>query len=873
VAAKAVCFKIAATTEFKQMMADIVENCRVLAEALKQNGLALAYGGTNSHMCLVNLKRLESAKKAPLSGEIVSRILDLAGITVNKNTIPGDLRPSHPGAIRLGTTWVTQRGLTNDDMIKIADLIAEIIKGIIPFYYGDASNPTCRGKIRNGLIEEVRAEVDKLIDKIDSAASDSSEEKNIHRIIPFPSKEAVVDADKHCAILDCTDLGIFQLYGDRDRLTAFCQQSFTMDMASSEKGDVLSGFMLDENGNVLDQIWLLIQDRDSYGFEKILLICKRPEQTIIRLKGYSDGYTIFDSEDVSAKIEGPIMINDLQISNQHRMEILWIIGPKSEKIIKELIQANLPAKGKFEIAHKPIDSIYVANTCPAQDIPGVLLLAPNETASSLFKSLQSAGVTACINGDMLHKFLLEKGLLEASGQGPVLFEKGYASFFALNKNFFIGQRAFTGKSKSAQKRSFSFTYSEGPTKRTCLYDVHLKLTKKNFMVPFAGWEMPVRYGSIFDEHMAVRNSVGLFDVSHMGTIEIKGRGACRFIDTVSTNYAAWLEPGKSHYSYLLDANGNVIDDIMVYRRHRDLFFVVCNAANHDKVMEYLYGVIKKEIILSNEFESIEIDGNVEVINLKDPAAGDRMRVDVALQGPRSLNVLLSIARNKAQSDAIQTIKRTDFIETELAGIDIILSRTGYTGEESGYELYVHPDKAPNLWNHLMEAGKPFGIQPCGLGARDSLRTEAGLPLYGHELAGPFSINPGGAGYSSFVKLHKPFFVGRKPFIQAEKNRNMEIVRFLVRSPSSPMLHLGDPVVNAHGDFIGAVTSCAKGMEGICGMAWVKSQGMMVGQETFIYPSQRSKQTCSSLSEMKFGDKTVLPIAATVIPRFKVFKAR
>jgi len=175
-------------------------------------------------------------------------------------------------------------------------------------------------------------------------------------------------------------------------------------------------------------------------------------------------------------------------------------------------------------------------------------------------------------------------------------------------------------------------------------------------------------------------------------------------------------------------------------------------------------------------------------DLKDPSSGPDQRVDLALQGPTSLATLQSLTDDPRLKDRLARVRKTGLIECQLAGFDLIIARTGYTGEEVGYEIFCHPDQAVAFWEVLLEAGRPFGVQPCGLAARDSTRTEAGLPLYGHELAGalppaaygtrdPAGISPAGAGFSGYVKLHKPYFVGRTAYIEGEKDRTMEIARF------------------------------------------------------------------------------------------------
>jgi len=214
------------------------------------------------------------------------------------------------------------------------------------------------------------------------------------------------------------------------------------------------------------------------------------------------------------------------------------------------------------------------------------------------------------------------------------------------------------------------------------------------------------------------------------------------------------------------------------------------------------------------------------------------------------------------------VSRTDLVEVELSGIPIIAARTGYTGEDVGFELFVHPDRQIAFWDMLLEKGEPFGIKPCGLAARDSTRTEAGLPLYGHELAGPFDISPAEAGFPGYVKYHKPFFVGRDVLLARDLKRERELIRWRmdqkgVRRPST-----GDPVVNKRGQSIGYVTSCSIDAEGyLLGLAIVNRRYNEEGTpiNIFVLPSRPRPE--KPKPELEMGDKVMLPVEATVLLRF------
>lgn len=270
---------------------------------------------------------------------------------------------------------------------------------------------------------------------------------------------------------------------------------------------------------------------------------------------------------------------------------------------------------------------------------------------------------------------------------------------------------------------------ETDLKRTPLFDVHTASKAK--MVDFGGWNMPVQYSSILEEHNAVRNAVGLFDVSHMGEIEIRGPEAAKLVDFVSTNNAAKLKKGQAHYSALLYEHGGFVDDVLVHKVDDNEFFLCVNAGNQDKDFEHIQR--------HNGFDA-EVD-----------FASDRY-AQLAIQGPKALATLQKLTATK-----LSEIKYYWFADGTVAGTPARIAHTGYTGED-GFEIYIPPADAPRIWEEVQEAGREFGIKLCGLGARNTLRLEAKMALYGHELTA--STNPFEADLAWIVKMDKGEFVGR-----------------------------------------------------------------------------------------------------------------
>jgi glycine hydroxymethyltransferase len=259
--------------------------------------------------------------------------------------------------------------------------------------------------------------------------------------------------------------------------------------------------------------------------------------------------------------------------------------------------------------------------------------------------------------------------------------------------------------------------------------------------------------------------------------------------------------------------------------------------------------------------------NVKLRNLRDPKEGKDGRVDIALQGPKSRNILLSLECSLDDRQAILSLKWAHLCEAELNGIPMIVSRTGYTGERMGFELFVHPDQAVDLWKALIDVGETQGLKPCGLGARDSLRTEAGLPLYGHEMGGVLNLGVGQAGFGLFVKTYKPWFIGRKAYLQQEVERDGIVVRFQFDEKRTRMAHLGDPIVDERGKTIGTVTSCAINSEGsLTGQAYVLNKYAEPGTGIFIYQGSPQKAG-KAPADLTMGDRVPLPSRATIITRF------
>jgi aminomethyltransferase len=350
---------------------------------------------------------------------------------------------------------------------------------------------------------------------------------------------------------------------------------------------------------------------------------------------------------------------------------------------------------------------------------------------------------------------------------------------------------------------------EEALRHTPLYDVHRSLGAR--MVAFAGWEMPVQYGSIIDEHRTVRTAVGLFDLSHMGELLVSGPDALAFVRHCVISDPGSLAPGQAQYSMLCARDGGVIDDLIIYRIHEG-YLLVCNAANREADVQHLRG-----LLAPRGFNA----------TLEDRSDATAL---VAPQGPRAAELL------KTMSDAdIDGLGYYHSTPGFVAGIECLIARTGYTGED-GFELFCLASQTEALWDAVRDAGGAFGLKPCGLGSRDTLRLEAGMPLYGNELDrnhNPYEVNMGWA-----VKLEKGEFVGRAALARIrERGARRRLVGLIMR----------DNAVARHGYQVrvpgggtGVVTSgtASPTLNEKIAMAYLPAQAATIGGEVEVLVRDR-----------------------------------
>ncbi|MCA1953686.1 MAG: glycine cleavage system aminomethyltransferase GcvT [Anaerolinea sp.] len=736
-AALATTFKLARTDAFRQLQAAILRNCAALTQRLQERGLRISYGGTNTHLANVDCKTIVGPDGTPLSGDMAARILDLAGIVLNRNTIPGDKTALNASGIRFGTPWMTQRGLDENDMRTVADIIADVLQATTPYSVETRQGPAQRAKVDFGVLEDAKLRVRALAEK---AGADITVGKH-----GYPHFFYIDDQPSKPGEWACYDL-------QGRNVRTFANYVFSSAVEDLQPGQSQPTRLNTPKGSIDGFLTCVMPQHFRFS-----LPAAQVGLGITWLRDLSDGYVQFD-DDPTRRLPGPILVTESDAAP--------ITSAEGER---------------FDTA-KP----------------------------------------------------LHIGIETPSTQQPL--------------------------------PEFTWQEQEGELRRTPLYETHQALGAK--IIPFAGWEMPVWYTSVIEEHLATRQAAGLFDVSHMGVYQAEGPDAAVFLDSVCANDICGLDVGESCYTHFLDPDANVIDDTLVYRRAEERFLVVVNASNDDKDWAWLNAVREGKVLVDRQRPWAHAFGrNVRLRNLRDPKEGQDMRIDIALQGPKSRDILLALGCDAPTRKRILALKRTQLCDATVGGFDLIVSRTGYTGEKMAFELFVHPNKAVEFWNALTQAGQPFGLKPCGLGARDSLRTEAGLPLYGHEMGGDLGLGVAEAGFGSYVKTYKPWFIGRQAYLAREAKRKTVVVRFRFNEKGVRMAHLHDPVLDSKGKVIGVVTSCAIDMEGyLTGQASLDLKAAIEGTPIAIYQSA-PKTAAKAPAELQPGDRITLPTPATVISRF------
>ena len=741
IAAMAVAFKLNRAPEFQALQQQVRANAARMAARFTNHGFKVPFGGTDTHLLNIDCKSVCGEDGVPLMGDYASRILDIANVVVNRNTIPGDRSALNPSGLRLGTIWLTQRGFREAEIDELTDLITHLLQACRPFKYkGKHGRSVYRAKVDFETLNTVKMKVRDLSQQMGLDFTPTQHSYPHFYYLDQPSPDA----------------SVVKLDISGEKVVSFLQVTTSNDVSA-----LLSG------ASQRTQIWqgkrsasAVLTRTAADAFE---LTVSASDSVWLKtwLRDLSDGYVILDDADLHAKAPGPVAVHDRGATEKH----------------------------------------------------------PNETGPDILSS----------------------------------------------KPYFNG---IVSAALSSGEPLPEFEWSTPPSDKLtipALHESHHQLGAK--FAPFGGWEMPMWYSSVSEEHSAVRERAGLFDISHMGVWEVTGETASEFLDAICGNYISVLDIGNSLYTHLLDPNANVVDDAMVYRQSAQRYLMVVNASNDEKDWAWVNAILSGTILVDRGRPATQVTGRsmVKLRNLRDSSSGGDMLVMLAVQGPQSLEVLIGLGADNTTAARLQVLKRTEMCGLSIGGFNLIVSRTGYTGEPLGFELFVHPDQVVDLWDTLLRLGASFGLQPCGLAARDSTRTEAGLPLWGHELGGRLNIGAEAAGFGSYVKTHKPWFIGRSAFMTREDGG--VIARFRFNEKGVRMAHPGDPVLDKRGQVVGQVTSCTIDSEGyLLGQAFVTADCAAPGIQLGVFQSASEKSE-PPRAVLKYGDRVRLNDWATVLPRF------
>ena len=462
-AALATTMRLARTEQFRQLQVQIIKNCATLTERLRARGFRIPYGGTNTHLMNLDCKSVVGQDGTTLSGDMAARILDIAGIVTNRNTIPGDKSAFAASGLRMGTPWVTQRGFEEAEMIQVADIIADLLKACTPFALEGRKGDLSRAKVDFGVLEEAKLRVRGLAEK---AGMDFKTTKH-----GYPHFYYLDDSPAQPELLFRNGMACFELSGEGIR--TFVNYAFSNDAEALQPGERQTTRLFTPTEAVEGRLTCLTPYLFRFTAEGA-----KGGLAAAWLRDLSDGYVGFD-DDSLRKLPGPIGVREVS---------------------------------------------------------------------------SPAGEDSVGNGNPIGR----------------------------RKPYFIG---ITGEGQESPLPNFVFEQPASPQRRTSVFEVHRQLGAK--MIPFAGWEMPVWYSSVIEEHLAVRQAAGLFDVAHMGVYQAEGADAAIFLDSMVGNDVSGLAVGESLYTHFLTADGEVIDDLLVYRRGVEKFLVVVNASNDDKDWAWL----------------------------------------------------------------------------------------------------------------------------------------------------------------------------------------------------------------------------------------------------------------------------------------------
>jgi glycine hydroxymethyltransferase len=706
IAALAVAFKIAETPAFADLQQTIVKNARALAETLERRGLTIAYGGTDTHLLLVDLKPLPKASGVLLNGDVAARILDLAGVVCNKNTIADDSSALYPTGIRLGTPWITQRGLTPDDMRTLGGVIADVLHGIVTFSYFEPNESAARGKVSVSVLRAAQQAIAELVQRRTVGPAEPADWR--------PPTTNPVELDGYA---------LLSLTGRRAR--SFLDQATDGDIWGLQSSQATRATVRNASGQPIAEIGILRLGAGLLGLERFVLAVdpSRVAEMVWWLEALSSGLVLFDPSDPWAKVAGPVAVT------AHRTAL----------------------------SPSEVEALRAAMSQPAR---------PPE----------------------------------------------------LSKPYFVGQRALAQELPEAAGWNADTAVRSPATLKSPISDI-----ADSERAP-GGWTMPRQYVDSKTELHSLREAAGLVDESGLGILEISGADAARFLDLVTTNDIAFLAPNAAQYTFVLDSNGQVLGDALLFRPEPNRFLLTTAPTASSPIATWLQAAAAGAA-LDRQVSTRVFAGAVSIRDRRTEATADALVV-LGIAGPNAPAVLRAVADSPDDRRKVGRVRRFTTAPVRLAGVAVLLARTGHTGQAQQFEAFVPAAQAKALWQAILARGAEHGIQPVGWDAWHAAGIAAGLPTDGHEVAGLLGISPVATGFGPEVKPYKPFFVGRAPLLAEPYPPLRQVVRFQSNGQASS-ISPGDALLDASRRCVGNVTSVATVGE-VVGLGYVTSSAAAAG---------------------------------------------
>ncbi len=706
IAALAIAFEIAKTQEFKLLQHKIAENARLFHQYLLDLDIPTAFGGTNTHIVIADVGKIPAPSKQRVTGDIVARLLERVGISCNSNLIPGDKYVTLASGIRLGTTWISQLGYGPTEVREIAEIIADVCKGINLYSYYGSRRIIPGGKVSEELLRSANNRVNELLKK--GGTSDTFLEPK-HGGSTYEKAQRAKPAEEN---LNSSEQGD-QLKGlmvSGEKATSFLQSVITRDIYKLGKGEAFKALILKADGNKRLEVFVHYVSNEPFPCYLLVYEHEHGMNFCSWLQMLSDGFVEVERDDPRITLDGPVVIQSVEYP-------------------------------------------YINDILP------------------------------CLSNS-------EKDIKQES-----------AELIDSSKPYFIGQ-AMIPHATNQNRKWFACDDTPLPTipsKPSPLYNTHKALGATS--TDLAGYELPLYYTSNSQEHEQVRKNAGLFDLSYKALLGFQGNEAERFLDLVLTEHISQLGIGESCRTCILSPEGELLSDCTMYRVKSDYFMMELEPVNAQLVENWLRAIADREVTIDTTRPYIEVDSSCRISNLK--ICSGALTI-LGLQGSNSTHILQRFLNDRKSHTLLRNLKKgqiTEILNSEFPGW---IARRGYTGESLGYELFVPESNAQCLWNALIDAGHDYDLAPIGLGAAESLRIEAGLPLYGKELGGRYRISPLEAGLGSSINFEKPFFIGRQHILAYSPSRKM--VRLHAELNTATLAKLEPEILNDAGDNIGVTTS-------------------------------------------------------------------